>query len=127
MDAQQQGGGSVPVGDVGQAAADRAPGRPSHRSRCAPEVLFGQPALQGRCLRGEVLTGGSQTEQVEAGERGEIGCGEGTLDHVEVIRDGYCLATSILGGLDVHLRMRRARTRVGWGQGTATRSTAKSP
>lgn len=50
----------------------------------------------GAGLWGEVLAGSGQTELVEAGERGDIWSGEGTVGHVEVFRDGYCLATSIL-------------------------------
>lgn len=62
-----------------------------------------------------MLARGGQTQLVEAGERGEIGCGEGRLGHVEVFRDGDCGATSILGGLDLYLGMRRAG--LGWAGG----------
>lgn len=103
-DAQQQGGGLVPVGDVSQAATDRAPG-------CAHRTTGGVPGV--RCWPVAV-----KTELVEVGGRGEIGCGEGGVGHVEVFRDGYCWAASIMGGLDVCLGMRRAG--LGWGSGGYT-------
>ncbi|SIN18979.1 Uncharacterised protein [Mycobacteroides abscessus subsp. abscessus] len=86
-----------------QMSGDRAPGYTHGPAGGAPGIRFRDPALKGRSLRGEVLPGGSQTELVEAGERGEVGCGEDKVRHVEVFCDGFGLATSIMGGLDLCL------------------------
>lgn len=61
-----------------------------------------------------MLAGGGQTELVEAGGRGEIGCGESGVGHVEVFRDGYCWAVSIMGGSRPLSREAKRRTGLGW-------------
>lgn len=125
-DAQQQGGGAVPVGHMRRTAGDRAPRGAHGPAVGAPGVRFGGPALKGRSLSGEGVPGGSQTQGVKAGERGEVGCGEGTVGHVEVFCDGFGLATSIMGASTCVRGVRRAGGCWADGPGTATHSTAKS-
>lgn len=84
----------------------------------APRIRIDQSALDHRPIGLESLPDGFEAELVETTERGQIGRGEGSLEHVEVFWMGS-VGTSILEDLDPYPA---TGTRT-----PTTPSTAKSP
>lgn len=62
----------------------------------APLVGIDDPAGEYRPLRLEVLADDLQPELIKAGERGQVGAPEGTVEHVEVFQM-VSVRTSIFG------------------------------
>ncbi len=65
----------------------------------APRVWLDNAALDHRPARLQTLPDSLETEVIEAAERGQIGRGEGSVEHVEVFRT-VSVGTSILEDLD---------------------------
>lgn len=78
----------------------------------APRGGFGETAFQDRPCGLEPLAGDFEAEVVEAAERRQVGCSEGSVGHVGVFRmDG--VGTSNLGGprpLSSHRRLGQGYT-----------------
>ena len=66
-----------------------------------PRVRFDNPALDHRPRWFQSLSDSLQTELIETAERGQIGRGEGSVEHVEVFRT-VSVRTSILEDLDLY-------------------------
>ena len=76
----------------------------------APLVRLNDPARQDRSVRLEALPDGLEAELVQAGERGQVRAGEGSVRHVEVFRMGS-VRTPIIGRPRPLPGQRRAATR----------------
>lgn len=100
-----------------EATDHRVPRHALHPALPTPWIILDDAALDDRPIRDEMLSDGLQAEFVEAAERSEAGCGEGSVEHVEVLRM-VSVGTSILGDLDAYPAI-AART-------PATPSTAMS-
>ena len=89
-----------------------------------PELVNSSPFEEGWLIKAtfEALPDDLQAELVQAGERGQVGAGKGSVRHVEVFRTG-CVRTPIIGRPRPSPRHRRAAP----GRTTATPSSVKSP
>jgi hypothetical protein len=65
----------------------------------APGITLGDSTLDHRPIRFKVLPDGFEADLFESAERGQIGRGEGSLEHVEVFRT-VSVRTSILEEFD---------------------------
>lgn len=92
----QQRGGSPPERFVRQPADHRVPCNALAPAAVAPVVRLDDPARQHRTASLDVLANDLQAEFVQAGERGQVGTHEVSVQHVGVFRMGG-VRTSITG------------------------------